>query len=284
MFVLTCQILIQSTTGTLTFNQVHEITIEKSWRDLVYQKATVKLPKADKLRDKIKIGDAISISLGYTGASYAQGIREEFTGFVKRIKPNTPFEIECEDEIYLFRKVKLNKTWSKKDKATLKIVVGYIFNEVKKAHPTLKLTLSAALPEVNFTEGFTIENGTSAAQALQQLREAPTGLTVYIRKQELFVGLAYQQSLGVVKHSLGQNIIDSDLEYRNADDVSLRVKAIGISRDNKKVEVIVPKNADADAEERTLYFYSVTKKEELEKLATNEIHKLRYTGYRGDFT
>jgi hypothetical protein len=281
MFVLVCEIAI----GNLIFKQVREVRVEKTWRDLVYQKAFLQLPGLqNRLAEKIKAGMPVTIKLGYTGSRHAQGLKQEFTGFVKFVRPNLPFEIECEDEMYLFRKTKLKaKSWQQAEKVTLKEIIQYVVDSVNATHG-LTIALSEAIPDVRFDK-FDIEQGVNGAHALQTLREGPYGLTVYIKDKKLFAGLAYQpnRKIEVVTYSFAQNIIDHDLEFRKAEDVSLKVKAIGVAKDNKTFEVIVPNAPDDDAEERTLYFYSVTNTDDLRKLAEEEMRRLRYTGFRGDF-
>jgi hypothetical protein len=82
-----------------------------------------------------------------------------------------------------------------------------------------------------------------------------------------------------VKYSLSWNVITNDLTYRNEDDILLQVKAIGITQDNKKVTV--DDVGDPDGEQRTLFFYNVSDKAQLKKLAEQELQKLKYTGYEG---
>lgn len=278
-FVLACEI----TVGQYRFRQVNEVRISKSWRELG-DTCEIRLPKnvrLEKLQTAsiekfIKQGDAVSVKLWYDGKDE----HEEFNGYIKRINPNTPFELECEDHIYYFRKTPVKKSWSKADKATLQQVVQYLVDEVNTKH-NAGITLSAKLPDVTFDEGFVVEAGNTAATALQKIKE-DFGLVSYFKTRELFTGLAYEQSFGTVKHSLAWNIIFHELTYRNADDVQLQAKAIGIKKDNSKV--VVDDVGDKDGEQRTLYFYNVTDKDQLKKLATEELNRLKFTGYEGDLT
>lgn len=276
-FVLACEVII----GQYRFTQVNEIDIEKSWRELG-DKCEIRLPKhvrtesleTKTLENFIKPGDAVSIKLWYVGHT----AREEFNGFVRRIKPNFPFDIECEDNIYWLKKTPVKKSWPAAGKATLKTVVKYLVDEVNKAHPAAQITLSSELPDVTFSEGFVIEAGNTAATALEKIREG-FGLVSYFKGKELYTGLAYIRDFGSVKHSLAWNVITHELEYRNEDDVLLNVKAIGITLDNKKV--VVDDVGDQDGEQRTLHFFNVTDKTQLKKLAQEELKRLKFTGYEG---
>lgn len=276
-FVLACEILI----GQYRFTQVNEIRIEKSWMELG-DKCDIRLPKnvrietlvTKTLEDFIAVGDPVSVKLSYVGSPQ----HEEFNGYIRRIKPTFPFELECEDHIHFFRKTPVKKSWSIANKVTLKTVIKYVVDEVNKLHSSAGITLSANLPDVTFSEGLVIEAGNTAATALQKIKEE-FGLVSYFKGRELFTGLAYTQNFGTVKYGLAWNVITSDLQYRNEDDTQLRIKAIGILANNTKV--VVDDVGDIDGELRTLHFFNISDKAQLKKLAEEELKKLKYTGYEG---
>lgn len=279
-FVLQCDITI----GNYRFRQVNNVRIEKSWRE-VGDKCTLRLPKritveglrTSTLEKYINVGDPVSVTLWYAGLAK----HVEFEGYVKRILPNTPLEVECEDHIYYLRKTPIKKSWSKADKITLKQVVKYLVDEVNKKFSNASITLSEKLPDVTFDGGLMIEAGNTVATAFQKIREE-YGLVTYFKGRELFTGLAYEQRFGDVLFYLDWNIIFHELVYRAEEDILLNVKAIGIKDDNTKV--IVDDVGDADGEQRTLHFYNVTNKAQLKKLAEEELKRLKYTGYEGDIT
>lgn len=276
-FVLACEVLI----GQYRFTQVNEIRIEKSWMELG-DKCEIRLPKnvrietleTKTLENFIAVGDPVSVKLWYVGSP----AHEEFNGYIRRISPTFPFELECEDHIRFFRKTPIKKTWSKADKVTLKTVVKYIVDEVNKAHSSAGITLSENLPDVTFSEGLAIVSGNTAATALQKIKEEYT-LVSYLKGRELFTGLAFTQNFGAVKYSLSWNIISNDLQYRNEEDVQLRVRAIGMTSDNKKV--VADDVGDADGELQTHHFYNISDKAQLKKLAEELLRKSKYTGYEG---
>lgn len=286
-FVLACEITI----GQYRFTRVNEVRIEKSWRELA-DKCEIRLPKnvrtegleTNTLEKYIKVGDQVSVKLWYDGLES----HEEFNGYVRRLKPTFPFEIECEDHIYFLRKTPIKKSWAASEKATLKVVVKYIVDQVNSLYPDANIQLSSKLPDVTFSEGLVIEASNTAATALEKIKDN-FGLVSYLKGRELFTGLAYQNDFGSVKHSLAWNIIVNDLKYRNEDDVRIKIKAIGITQANKKITIddgagLSNKKGvigDADGEQRTLYFYNVTSEDELRKLALEELKKLKYTGYEG---
>jgi hypothetical protein len=135
--------------------------------------------------------------------------------------------------------------------------------------------LSGDIPVVNMDK-FSLDN-INGADALQQIKEE-YGLIAKFNNLELFVGLAYTTRGGTVNYSLAWNIQDSNLTYRKADEVSLRLKAIAIQKDNSQISVEV---GSSQGELRTKFFYNISDKDTLAKIANQEIEKLRFEGYEG---
>lgn len=266
-FVLTCRIAI----GSHVFDQVHQVEIRSSWKTLG-DSAEIQLPHFKKvnLEKDIKPGDKVTINLGYRGKYEG----EEFVGYVSHIKPNTPVEILCEDNIYLMKRVNMKAAY--KD-ITLKTLITNIVNEVKKQYPDAGISLHADIPDVKF-DTFRLNNVT-AASALQKLKDE-YGLTSYFRGNQLFVGLSLTETLEKVNYSLAYNVISHDLEFHQAEDVRLKVKAISIKKDNTRQEV---ETGDDDGQQRTLYFYSIQDKAKLRLLADEELKRLKFDGYEGEF-
>lgn len=210
-------------------------------------------------------GDKITVSLGYSGTLY-----KEFTGFIYRLNYKTPLEIECEGYEYLLRSACATKTWAK---TTMKEVLEYLITGTE-------IKLYDSVPDVSFTK-FIIPANMTKLEALQMVKEK-YGLTIFFMDNTLYAGLAYTLDRGTVKYRLGWNTIkDGDLKYRNADDVSLKIKAVWVKPDNTKLEAEV---GDPKGSQRTLFFYNVSSKAELEKLAKEEIKKYKYSGYEGNIT
>lgn len=272
--VLACEVTI----GAYLFRQVNEVHIEKSWREVIDtciiripQRIRVEKLQTTSIENYINVGDAVKVVLYYQGKPK----RTEFEGYVSRLKPNMPFEVECEDNGYLLKKTNLKKSWQN---TTLKEVVNYIVTETNKKFPEAGLTSSLDIPDVNFSQ-FRLNN-VNGAKALQQIKEE-YGLMATFRGKELYVGLAYTRNLGDVNYSLAWNVIEHDLTYRDERDVQLKVRAIGIRSNNTRTEVDVPSKDTDGFEQRTLFFYNVTSTAELKRLAEEEIQKYKYTGYEG---
>ena len=265
------------TLGDYIFKQINEVVIDRSV-DTLSDTATIKMPTSfllgnedkgftrQKLDKAIKPGDEVVIVLMYEGIIEKQ----EFMGYVKKIKPTIPMEIECEDAIYLIRKRKLNKLFVN---AKLVDVLEYIV-----AGTGVKL--STVIPAMQL-DRFLLKD-VNGAKALQTIKEE-FGLAIYIDDDgKLFAGLKQQlNAINKVEYHFQRNVISNDLEFTNEEDVSLRVKAIGIAPDNTRITVEV---GDTEGEERTLHFYNISDKAKLTELANAELLKLKYTGYKGSLT
>jgi len=105
------------------------------------------------------------------------------------------------------------------------------------------------------------------------------------------VGLAYQEKgLGEVNYHFQKNAIMGDLAFRRQEDIRVRIKAISVMPNNKKISVevgdgSVDENGNgkfADADQVTVHYYNKTK-DELKVLAKEAINRIKYDGYRGAF-
>lgn len=270
MFTLNCDIKI----GKLRISQVNDVKIEKSWLKLA-DKAVVKLPRAyEVMHSKVKVGEAVNIKLGYEGVKLYQ----EFEGYVRRITPGTPVQIECEDATWLMRRVQVEKTWS--ETVTLKEMVNYIIDKVNEKMPeqAQKITPVMTLPSVSFDE-YTIHPN-NAAEAMEKLKKK-FGLAAYFRGHQLYVGIAYVPAKQEVEYEIGRNVITDQLTYRHEDDVKYKVKITSVLKNNDRIEFEI---GDTDAEVRSLFYYNITDRTILKQKAETEIKKYKYTGFDGNLT
>ncbi len=223
MFTLGCLLRIGSLPA-LDF--ASEIEIESSWQKLT-DTATITLPRKIKvadgrqLPDLIRVGDPVSIQYGYDGA-----LRTEFTGFVSELKPGTPFQIKCEDQMWALKRTTFSKSWTS---VSLRTVLAYI-----RDHTTLDFDLNL-LGEQEL--GKYQLNQATGAQVFDDLKKR-FGVHVFFRQGVLHAGNPYKQ-LNPTTHRYGfrQNIIDADLAYTRAEDVALHFRATSVQADGKKIQV-----------------------------------------------
>jgi len=265
--LLTCRIEI----GPFRFAYAQGIQIESTWQELG-DKCTITLPNKAVLRKSdteteavslertFKAGMPVKVALGYDGNNVLS-----FEGYIAQIKPNVQVELICEDEIYqLKRSEKISRSFS-----------GSLFRLLSESFPDVEL--DKAMPDVRLTN-FVVKQATRA-ELLQQLKEA-YGLCAYFRGKRLFVGLPYFNVGKKHIFHFQKNVIDSELEYKKEEDIRLKAKAVSFLSNNTKIEVEV---GDKDGEQRTLFFYQVSNKEQLKVFAETELKKLKFEGYRGSF-
>jgi hypothetical protein len=214
----------------------------------------------------IKRGDAVRIELWYEGF---EAHKEIWQGWVKRVNYAFPAEIDCDDMLPL-RNKGVQQSWKK---VTIEEVVKYLVSGTGIVPVTGKATITL--------EPYTIEKG-DAAFALQKLCDN-TGMTAYMRPDgRLWCGLAYEPRGGDVKLTISGaevNVVDAkSLKYHLASETRLKVKAISINGNNSRIEATV---GDGDGVERTLHFYNIKTKAELEKAARAEMQKYKFDGYEG---
>lgn len=256
MLELTCHITI----GALAFSYVNDVAIESSWMNLT-DTCTIKMPRNIKLNTKrvaelVKVGDRVVVRLGYDGE-----LREEFSGYLTRIKSTTPVEFECEDEMWKLKTGSYTKAWRN---ATLNDVLDYVLGGIP--YETFgQITLGR----------FTINQATPA-KVLEEIKKT-YGLKSFFRKGKLIVGQVYPANPVQHQYHFQKNVKSNQLEYRTKDELKVKVKAISILANGDKIEVEV---GDSDGEERTLHFYELNAAE-LKKFAEVEMVKLKYDGYRG---
>jgi hypothetical protein len=275
MYVLNADIQVLTKKGNVKFTRVNAVKIESSAK-VLENTATITIPATARMvreaeyitevetAKQFEVGDEIAINLGYDG-----DLKEEFYGFISRIKPGTPLEIECIDAVWLLRRKNCKGSFKNLDLADL----------LEEILSGTKVELRGEIPDIRF-KTYTLRNVT-AASALQELKER-YGLTLYMANfNKLHVGLTSFTDKVVVKYGLGENVIENDLEWVNAVDTRIKVKAVHILKNNTKIEKTY---GDEDGELRTIYFYDLDKASDLGKMALAEAAKYKFTGYEGGLT
>lgn len=266
MFVMCCDIKI----GGVSFKAVNDVLIKRSVYNLAAT-ALIKIPVTAVLKyagqppthietaSAIKVGDPVTIKLGYDNQ-----FNEEFKGYVKRLNYTVPLEIECEDEFYQTRSV--NCVFSKKE-TSLKSCLNEIL-------PSVRIGYCASLTLKNF-----IVNNKPGSWVLGLLKKE-YGLSVFFGPDgKLYAGRTTDFTGETVKYRLRYNVIrDNELKYQLAEDVKLKVKAVCYYKDGTKIEGEIGEDG---GEKKTLYYYDVKDAAELKELATLELKRYSYDGYRG---
>ena len=253
MFKLTSDIQV----GNYQYNGVVDLEHESSWDNLT-DKCTLTFPRRVEWDGKnIAFGDAPLIQRGnkvVVGLGYDFQNKTVFEGYVHQIHAQTPVEVECQDAAWLLKQS--TKTISYKD-------------------VTLQKLLTDILPEGMVFEVNDLSLGSfriskaSPAEVLEKIKKTYFQKS-FFRGGKLYCGLAYVPSLQnthTVKFE--RNVVDSQLQYLRKEDVRVKLKAISMLPNNKKIEVEV---GDPDGEQRTLHQYNVSEKV-LRAIAEQEVEE-----------
>jgi hypothetical protein len=262
---LICEISI----GEITTTFVKMFNVISSW-DTFTDTAEINVPRTvihkkqkKRIEEIINVGDPVEIKAGYH-----PNLESRFIGFVVGIEAGVVTKIKCEDHAYLCKQTSHNMSI---ESATVESLI----NELKPD----AITVDAIDAEIG---PFRVKNST-LAQVLDKIRKSH-GVRAWFRGSTLIAGLPYINNVGIdhdVSFQIDIPLGKGDgLTYENAEDVKIKVKAISILPDNKKLTVEV---GDGTGEQRTFNAYNITSESELRKLAEQHLDDLKFTGFRGSF-
>ncbi len=213
----------------------------------------------------VRRGDSVRISLGYD-----DNLQLAFVGYVRDVGFKTPIVITCEDHMFLLKQMLA----------------------VKKAYRSV--TLETLLKDQGITYRLNIMGEQSlgayrvtadtVASLLGKLSQQ--GIRSFFRYEDgepvLYCGVLFERDTTPVQvFKTGLNIIsDQSLRQQKAENMRLRVKAVSLLPNNKKIKIEV---GDSDGEIRTLHTYNKTESE-LRAWAEQEIKRLKRDGLTGSFT
>lgn len=268
MFRLTAKIEIKSA-KKWTFDKVASVEITRDI-DTLTDTCVLQLPKKiawqSESSNPLKRGDEVTVWLGYDDK-----LQFAFRGFITTIGLKTLITINCEDYMFKFKKQAA----------------------VKKSYK------STTLKQILKDQNLGIKYKVFGEQSIGQYRvTADTvsglfghlkdhgGIRSFIRIENnepvLYVGVLFEHDK-IHKHvfATGVNLIDdSQLKVQNAEDVKIKIKAVSLMPNNKKIRVEV---GDTNGEERTLYAYNKQEKE-LKAWAEQELKRQKHDGLTGSFT
>lgn len=261
---------------TSVFTYVNEIAIKSTWKEFT-DTCTITIPKNTEKNGKplvtglnslFKRGDKVKVELGY----YPK-LETYFTGYISKINLDAPLTLHCENEMFLLKQNTITKSY--------KIVT---LNQLLKDIIPPSIKVSTPSPTKEFPSngtlgGFRITNVTPL-QVLEELKKT-YGLESFFKNGVLYCGLMYLPEFSKVWNiTKERNVIDNSLEWQNEEDVKIKVKAISMKPDNTKIEIEV---GDVGGEQRTAHYFNLTESQ-LKDIATREVTKFKFTGYRGGFT
>lgn len=259
-----------------------EITGSKSWKldkvteveisldtEQLTDTCKITLPKRIKWDGAAEIpvrrGDAVRVWLGYDDR-----LQPAFTGYVRDVGFKTPVVLLCEDEMFKLKQLPAVK------KAYKSVTIEKLLKEQNIGYK-INVFGEQSLGQYRVT-------AETVASLLGHLHE--NGIRSFFRYENgepvLYCGVLFEREESPAQvFATGVNIIsDQSLEQQKAENIRLRVKAISMMPDNKKIKIEL---GDADGEPRTLHAYNKTESE-LRAWAEQEIKRLKRDGLKGSFT
>lgn len=268
MFRLTAKIEIRSA-KTWVFDKVASVEITRDIETLT-DTCVLQLPKKVKWQGEstlpIKRGDEVTVWLGYDG-----DLQFAFRGFITTLGLKTPTTITCED--YMFRlKQREAKKLTYKD-----ATIGQILKD-QKLGIGYKVFGEQSIGQYRVTAN-------TVTELLGQLKDQGGIRSFFLIENDtpvLYCGVLFEREAACRQvFATGVNLIDdTQLDTQTAADVKIKVRAISLQPDNKRIRIDV---GDADGEKRTLHTYNKTE-QELKAWAEQELRRLKRDGLKGTFT
>ena len=255
--------------GGFRLRMVEKVSIKRSV-ELLSDTATITLPgtvfnKAINIEDKIKVGDAVEIELGYN-----DDLKPEFKGYLKAIKTDGgSLTLELEDDIYLFRKSV--KDEEMKD-ASVKNILANICSQVGG------FSVSC---DYDFTYDKFVINNATGYDVLKKIQDEASP-NIYLKDKVLHVHPQYAEIFGEARFDFSRNIErdGTDLKYKSEDERKLLVVVEGTDETGATVSV---EKGTTGGDKMTVKLPGVSTKASLESKAKAVLEQKVYTGYEGSF-
>ena len=255
--------------GGFRLRMVEKVSIKRSV-ELLSDTATITLPgtvfnKAINIEDKIKVGDAVEIELGYN-----DDLKPEFKGYLKAIKTDGgSLTLELEDDIYLFRKSV--KDEEMKD-ASVKNILTNICSQVGG------FSVSC---DYDFTYDKFVINNATGYDVLKKIQDEASP-NIYLKDKVLHVHPQYAEIFGEARFDFSRNIErdGTDLKYKSEDERKFLVVVEGTDETGATVSV---EKGTTGGDKMTLKLPGVSSRSSLEQKAQSVLEQKVYTGYEGSF-
>lgn len=251
----------------IVLTRITEVQFESTWKE-VTDRGSLTIPRnvkffdRSKVRDTFRRGDAITIYFGYD-----DNLVKEFEGYITEVAADIPIVIKFEDEMFNIRRLPVN---------------------FSSANVTLDTLLKTIIPgyEIDALEGVKLGAvrlaKTQVGPVLEKLK-SDWGLYTYMKGKQVVCGKYYadDSSANKVKFHLERNCVSTSLNYKNKEDVQIKIKVVSTLSNGQKIEV--DNIGDKDGAERQLTFYNIEVKAELEKLGKLEYNKYKVDRFDGSF-
>jgi hypothetical protein len=255
--------------GGYTLNAVERVTVKRAVNTLS-NTATITMPgtvfnKALDIESKIKTEDKVTIKLGYD-----EQLETEFEGYLTNIQTdNGVIKLECEDDLYLFRKSVKDKEFAAGE-GSVKKILEYLVGEVGAG-----LSIESTF-DVEY-EKFVIRNQTGH----EVLRKIQNELkpNIYVREGKLQVHSGGTENYGSANYDFSKNIESDNLKYRS--ETERKIKVMIESRDIEGKTITGEAGEDGgDRINRSIWGMNEAN---LAKVAKEELARRKFEGLDGSF-
>lgn len=255
--------------GDFRLGMLDKVEIHRSV-ELLADTATIVLPgaeynKALEVESLIKRGDPVSITIGYEET----GLREEFCGWIQRISTDDgSITIECEDDLYKFRKSIPNEELKQVTLETLlkKVISG--IGESFKLDCTYSWTYEKFV--INTATGYDV---------LKKVQEE-SGADIYLADDTLHVHAPAEAVGDDVYYDFAQNVEECDLTYRTAEDRKVQVVVKATMPDGTVKEIETGSTGGDKVEIRC----ATSDEASMRQRGQTEVKRLSFDGYDGNIT
>lgn len=252
----------------LIIRRVNNVEIESSWKQLT-DKAEITLPRnvsffeKNKLRDVFRRGDRVIIQLGYD-----EVLITEFTGYIQQVSANIPVLVKCQNEMFKIKQIPVNYSSAdiSLEKLLNDIIPGYEIDALE----------GCQLGKVRFAQ-------TTVGEVLEKLQQ-DMKIYTYVEPgtKKIISGKIYSDNSDdkPFLFDLERNIVSNDLNYKNKDDVRVKVNGTAING-GEKLEFSF---GDADADKNIDWQFLVKTQPDLEAQVKRMYEQNKIDGFEGSFT
>ena len=211
--------------GDYRLGMVEKVEVRRSVEELA-DTAIITLPGAEynaalQVEDKLHRGDRVIINLGYDEV----GMVQEFEGWVQRVGTDGgAITLECEDDLFLFRKAIPD---AQLQNVTLAQLLARVIEGIGGG---FKVDSSYSWTYKNF-----VISSATGYDVLKKVQEE-SGADIYIEGKTLHVHGPGEKVGNTVLYDFTRNIQDSDLTYRRTEDRRVRVVVKALTPDGKVKE------------------------------------------------
>lgn len=253
------------TRDEIIIRKVNAVKIESSW-EMLTDTATIILPRNVKdfyklnVKTIFKKGDPVEIYLGYD-----ENLLLEFIGFISEVSADIPIKIKCDDYMFLLKKHPVN-----------------ISMRSTKLEDLIKQIIPAGIEydvaDINIgTKRFP---NTTAAKVLEELQE--NNIYSYFKGKKLVVGKIYSDdAVEPVIFNFSQNVVDNNLQYKNKEDVLIKIKGTSTLPNGRK---LTAEFGDKGGTQQNLSYYNISVQAEVLKLVKADYEKYKIDGFEGHIT